>query len=146
MSEQLQNALVDLLTKATSGTDTATAFLSAELPEVVQQLLVWKLAEHSAKLVFALVSLLCALLFFIRFAREYQRGAPTGEGNFFHDGTTYSPVTTQGIIGSVLFAILAIPAVLSLCSNVLTVLQIWLAPKIFLIEYVAYLTAAKGGE
>lgn len=144
MNEQLQNALVDMLTKVTSGMDTATAFLSAELPEVVQQLLVWKLAEHSAKLVFALVFLLCALLFFIRFAREYQRGATTGEGNFFHDGTTYSPVTSQGIIGSVLFAILSIPAVLSLCSNVLTILQIWLAPKIFLIEYVAYLTAAKG--
>ena len=44
MNEQLQNALVNLLTKVTSGMDTATAFLSAELPEVVQQLLVWKLA------------------------------------------------------------------------------------------------------
>lgn len=29
MNEQLQNALVDLLTKVTSGMDTATAFLSA---------------------------------------------------------------------------------------------------------------------
>ena len=44
MNEQLQNALVDLITKVTSGMDTATAFLAGELPDVVQQLLRWKLA------------------------------------------------------------------------------------------------------
>ena len=143
MNEQLQSALVVLLTKVTSGMDTATAFLAVELPDVVQQLLRWKLAEHALKSAFCLAVLLLVVWFVRAFLRGYAQGEQ-GTANFFHDATGYSPVTPQAIISGVLAGVAAFISTLELMDNTLDVVQIWLAPKIFLIEYVSYLTAAKG--
>lgn len=143
MNEQLQNALVDLLTKVTSGIDNATAFLAWELPDVVQQLLRWKLVEHSLKSIFCLVVIACVIWFATAFIRGVRRGAG-GEGNFFHDGTSYRPVTTHAVFTAMAAGVAALFATAGLASHSLYAVQIWLAPKIFLIEYVAYLTTAKG--
>ena len=41
MEDTLQTAIVDLIGKATSGAETAGKFLLDEIPDVVQQLLMW---------------------------------------------------------------------------------------------------------
>ena len=143
MNEQLQNALVALLTKITSGMDTATAFLAGELPDVVQQLLRWKLAEHALKSAFCLAVLLFVVWFVRAFLRGYAQGEQ-GTANFFHDASSYYPVTPQALISGVLAGTAAFISTLKLMDNTLDAVQIWLAPKIFLIEYVAQLTTAKG--
>lgn len=58
MEEQLQTALAEILSRATQGIDAGTQFLSAQLPDVIQQLLLWKLAYH-------LIPMLAAALVFV---------------------------------------------------------------------------------
>ena len=41
MKENLQNALVEILNRAISGIDSSVAFMQAELPDVISQLLTW---------------------------------------------------------------------------------------------------------
>ena len=58
MNEQLQEALAELLGKANNGIDTAGNFLASELPEVIQQLLMW----HGVKsLTLCFLVLLCGI-------------------------------------------------------------------------------------
>ena len=41
MNESLQQALISIITKVTSGIDTSISFLSQQIPDVIQQLLVY---------------------------------------------------------------------------------------------------------
>ncbi|MCW2258552.1 hypothetical protein M2263_004643 [Providencia alcalifaciens] len=43
MNEQVSKALTDLLEKASSGIDSTVAFSQAQLPDVIHQLLAWKM-------------------------------------------------------------------------------------------------------
>ena len=45
MNEQLQSALVKIIDKTMSGIDASVGFLSAEIPEVITQLLTWYAIE-----------------------------------------------------------------------------------------------------
>ena len=41
----LEQSLVTIIEKATTGIDTAVSFLSAEIPDVIHQLLMWKMVN-----------------------------------------------------------------------------------------------------
>ena len=41
MNEQLQGAVVQILERAISGIDSSVEFMQAELPDVIEQLLLW---------------------------------------------------------------------------------------------------------
>jgi len=45
MNEQLQTAVVEILNRAISGIDASVDFMQAELPEVIEQLLLWYAAD-----------------------------------------------------------------------------------------------------
>lgn len=62
MNEQLQIALAEILRRATQGLDAGTQFLSAQLPDVVNQLLMWKLAHYTIPMVLAAMLLLVLLV------------------------------------------------------------------------------------
>ena len=47
MNEQLQKALVELIGKASNGIDASVSFLSAEIPDVIHQLLLWYAAKSA---------------------------------------------------------------------------------------------------
>ena len=98
MNEQLQAALAEIITKVSNGADSAVAFLSGQLPDVVQQLLMWKLVANCAEAVIALLVLSGATRFFMAFKKGCDFGRETEKGNFFHDGTDFSPVTTHAMI------------------------------------------------
>ncbi|MDP1297891.1 hypothetical protein Q6301_20160 [Klebsiella quasipneumoniae] len=147
MNEQANKILVELLQKASNGIDTAVTFSQAQIPDVIHQLLVWNFTK----------SLVCTLLmvltipFVVKFAmamfRRQQDGVFDNEGYSWDRGRPkfkptliwqedgdLSPLTV--IFG---FAIGLYCLILLLAIFDMTWLKIWLAPKLYLIEYAASL-------
>lgn len=123
MDKQLQQAVSSLIEKSLSAFEKGADFMAAQLPDVVQQLLLWHLALSATKAVAAVLLLVVLVV-------------ATYKG---HKATTKYQGPMDAWLG---FSIatgfgwpLGVGAVLSLWN--LTWLQIWVAPKIFLIEYAA---------
>ncbi|RRA27540.1 hypothetical protein C3O70_18315 [Cronobacter sakazakii] len=158
MNEQANKILVDLLQKASNGIDAAVSFSQAQIPDVINQLLLWKAA--SSFLVFFIG--LCLICFGPKFIARYYKRAKSWHENAvkkaqddFEQGkswTRYSPGSsvTSVSFDSITGPGLAITLVAGLSSIVLFVialaavteldwLKIWLAPKLYLIEYAASL-------
>lgn len=121
MNEQLQVALTEILNKTMKGVEAGVGFLQAELPDVIQQLLIWKAAEA------AFYSFVGVLMIF---ASIY--GAKRTHKASYDLDETVIPLYMASVGG--LFG-----GCFLIGSNSLTVIQIWLAPKIYLIEYAASL-------
>lgn len=151
MNEQLQQALAAILGKAVQGVEAGVSFLSGQIPDVIQQLLVWKLVMALVGAGVALLLILFLSWYLYNAARpimlaeeqdgpgRYQRAVY--KKTFWHDsnGDMNEPAFFGTIAATVIGTVLLIPFGMNLC----TALQIWLAPKIYLIEYAASL--AKGG-
>ncbi|EPM0362614.1 hypothetical protein ACYQSV_000308 [Klebsiella aerogenes] len=125
MNEQANKILVELMQRAVKGVDAAMSFSQAQIPDVVHQLLVWNFA------VSLILSVLGVLLFFAaQFAAwkgfKYLRREWQGDGWVEHP--------------EIMFITLAYIATFCPLAWVsLDWLKIWLAPKIWLIEYTAEL-------
>lgn len=127
MNEQLQQAVSALITQSLSLFNQGVSFLSTELPDAVQQLLMWKATESFISMLFSLCLLIGWILLDIKCFKViknmkgiWERDDP---GWFLYFG-----------VGSFvrLFLIWIICAFASI-----TWLQIWIAPKVYLIEYAA---------
>ena len=130
MNEQLSNALVNLITQVTSGAEEAGKFLIAETPEVVRQILTWYLAES---VIYCLVGVVMFILSW-KVYKHISIKPEEHESNFYWE-TPKNP---------------DFPFVIAVCTLImvntfqfmlwdLTWLKIWIAPKLWLIEYAAVL-------
>ena len=129
MNEQLQLAVSTLIQTSLNAIDKGTTFLSNQIPEVIQQLLLWKaiasFIEFSSG-IFIIGGIFAWLIY------QYKYWTTTIK-NRWGD-------TTQRISGDngayVLLNLLCIIPLLygSSCINLIW-LQIWIAPKLYLIEY-----------
>jgi hypothetical protein len=120
MNEQLQQALATIIGKTMQGVDASISFLSAEIPDVIHQLLVFKLAQACVLLVMAIIYLIAWSVFSYK---SFKHG--------WHEGIQMVTVFAGGAV--------AVTSAISLFINGGVALQIWLAPKIYLIEYAASL-------
>lgn len=152
MNEQMQEALTEIIKKASGGIDASISFLSREIPDVVQQLLLWNVVKSG--LLFAIgLFFLCASVVLWRTkigmskseAREaYKKGEPWtrygGSGNGSVTSIEYDAIMALPEYGKsrIPAAALMILGVIWLTIN-LGWLQIIIAPKIWLIEYAASL-------
>lgn len=120
MNEELQKALVDILNSVLAAKD----FLVAEVPDVIQQLLLWKAAYSAISMLgfFALVSL---IIWINKKQIEYIKKQD------------YWELGDHPEVMANLFQIFWIIPLSTLWS--LDWLMIWIAPKIFLLEYAAQL-------
>lgn len=139
MNEQLQKSLADILAKVTSGVEAGVDFLSAELPDVVYQLLMWKMLEAGVALVFSTILLVVILVVFIKYSGEGEEDEAIRRHKITltHDENgDLSPhiMFTYGLAAIVVPFIVAIAY-----QNLLICLKIYIAPKIYLIEYAASL-------
>jgi len=142
MKEELQTALAELIQKTLQGVDTTKDFLTAEIPDVVGQLLVW----HGVyNLVLFLIAMLIVLIALIVNYKQYKHWTGlTGEQiskmpcEWRSSSNPESARLDGGMLALVqLFQFVWILPV-GLCFN-LTWLQIWIAPKVWLIEYMGNL-------
>lgn len=124
MNEQLQQALTALLNKTVSGVEAGAAFLQAEIPDVIYQLLIWKACVSAISMLAFL-----ACIFAIYKINKIQIAWIKSVDDFdFVDHPQIMFNLAQ------LFWIIPLIELWSIDW-----LQIWLAPKIYLIEYAASL-------
>lgn len=164
MNDQLQAALAHVIGKTISGIDASVTFLQAQLPEVVQQLLLWKLVASALLFLLAVAMLLAAgTLATMAYRAATPRGYPelkrtrAAAWRAYQDCSSASENWTK-IKDAYYEADAALDAarpnhdkafVCVIAAFALTVfsafpmsftwLQIWLAPKVYLIEYAARL-------
>ncbi len=119
MNEELQKALGELLGKANDGVDAAGNFLAAELPEVIQQLLTWHIFTSC---VWGALFLIALAVCIVGVIVSFRSKDPCGE---------LIVLLAIGSIGSLMVAY----------SHFSTALQIWIAPKVWLLEYAAKLVS-----
>ncbi|MES3482787.1 hypothetical protein [Citrobacter freundii] len=147
MNEQANKILIELLQKAANGIDAAVSFSQAQIPDVIHQLLVWKLTKS---LVITLI-ILATIPVVVKFVRSMMKREP--DGVFDNEGYSWdrgkpkykptliwqrdgdlSPFTIIFAAGCGLYVVAAFGLIIDL-----TWLKIWLAPKLYLIEYAASL-------
>ena len=129
MNEQLQLAVSTLIQTSLNAIDKGTAFLSNQIPEVIQQLLLWKaiasFIEFSSG-IFIIGGIFAWLIY------QYKYWTTTVTTLW---GT--KELRFEGVAGtfSLLNILLIIPLVYGSSYINLIWLQIWIAPKLYLIEY-----------
>ncbi len=124
-SEQLENTANEALRAIIDNAAAAKEFILAELPEVVQQLLMWKAAESIVECLIGITGIVIPLLFV-----RWQ----------FKNRVKHLKVLSGG--GEPIYALntlLLLPAGIGFSVINLVWLQIWIAPKVYLLEYAASL-------
>lgn len=143
MNEQANKILVELLQKASNGIDAAVTFSQAQIPDVIHQLQVWNFTKSLALTLFMVLTIPFVVKFSMAMLRRQQDGVFDNEGYSWDRGNPkfkptliwqkdgdLSPLTI--IFG---FAIGLYVAILLGVVADMTWLKIWLAPKLYLIEY-----------
>jgi len=126
MSEELQKALSELLGKANDGIDSASGFLVAELPDVIHQLLMWH----------GVYSFITCLLSIITLIVTYKVSINIANKTFNAEGESF--INYPHVIFPIaIISAIVVPVSLSYIN--IEWLQIWIAPKVWLIEYAAKL-------
>lgn len=120
MDEDLQKTLSELVNKGNNGIDAASGFLTDELPDFISQLLIW----HCVRAIIICMLFMIAQLVIVYIGARAARECKKTEGKMFANGVAY-----------VASSILLIPVTV----NFLVALKIWIAPKVWVIEYVAEL-------
>lgn len=136
MNEQLQTAVSQLIERSLSGVDTAAAFIQSELPEYVYQLLLWY-GVKSAIVGLAFLSITVAWFWYgiIKPVKIIKKGMQEERETLFTD--KHGIIEEHSLI--LMFnAAIILPAVKSF-SDLLEALQIWMAPKVWLLEYASTL-------
>lgn len=125
----IDEALVAIIQKSMDGLDTALSFLSTEIPEVIQQLLLWKTVESFVSMILGILLILAVIL---------------GNLYIYKKSKDWDSYTILWLIWSIPGTLVS--AILSGTGTTLlniTWLQILIAPKLYLIEYAAKLVGGK---
>jgi uncharacterized membrane protein len=123
MNETLQKSVAAIIDKGLSSLDTAVSFLSAEIPDLIRQILLWHMTRAG---VVALIS--------AAFMYAYYRLIKHAIKNDVIDDV--SPLLVIGAVTSII-------AFICLIASLMDVLQIAIAPKLYLIEYATSLYKRK---
>ncbi|EAY2050211.1 hypothetical protein ACFW0K_004429 [Enterobacter hormaechei] len=147
MNEQSNKILVELLQKAANGIDAAVSFSQAQIPEVVHQLLVWKFTKSMMLTLVILATIPVAIKFFRVMMKREQDGVYGEEGYSWERGKPkYRPTLVWDKDGTISASSVFFGTIMFLYSVIafvilsdMTWLKIWLAPKLYLLEYAASL-------
>lgn len=122
MNEQLQAQLSTILEMLEKSSTTAMQFGAEQIPLILQELLLWKFAVSLLAFIACLSAILIPLL--LLFSKRYR--------SLFWDNDLG---VTEPWIAFYMFIILPFIGIL----DNLDWLQIWLAPRVYLLEYVTNL-------
>lgn len=125
MNTELQQAVTQLVNKALSGADAGVDFLNQQLPDYILQLLLWHGVHYFILFLIGTIGVIAAVTADIRVFEYYKE----------KDSDEF--VVMYFVFGSVI-RILVWAVLIDMCLN-LTWLQVWLAPKVWLVEYAANL-------
>lgn len=142
VNDNLQNALAKIITSTVSGVEKSVDFLKAEIPDVIHQLLMWKLAESVFIISALIVAMVVTGVLFkccLNKREWWEKNKRTG---WIQDNPWTGASVVVGTIGGilVLFSAIIIP------NAALDIIKIKVAPKVYLIEYAADMLKEKGGK
>ncbi|EEW5488926.1 MULTISPECIES: hypothetical protein [Escherichia] len=147
MQEEANKILVDLLKKASDGIDSAIVFSQAQIPDVVHQLLVWNMVDSLIKTLIAISTIPLVIWFVKKQCKKVEIGKFDNEGRSCDNGQPKYKTTmiweSDGKLSGFVLPLVALfilwfSFIISVVAN-MTWLKIWLAPKLYLIEYAASL-------
>jgi len=133
MNEQLQSALVSIIEKATTGIDAGVSFLSSEMPDVISQLIMWKMSYYSFYFVLGVILIITSILI----SKSMIKGRKNKDESIWWDGR-YG-MSEGGIFAAIVCAVAFSLGLIMAISNLTIIMQISIAPKIWLLEYAASL-------
>ena len=148
MNEQLQKALVELIGKASNGIDASVSFLSAEIPDVINQLLLWYATKSAVQFFVGILFIAIGVKIFkmkISMSKESAKKAyEYGESwTRYRLSSQVTSIEYDRIIGMPNFWKEKVSGVFVVMFGVMWLnidwLQILIAPKIWLIEYASQL-------
>lgn len=145
MNDQLQKVLADIIAKVTSGADAVVEFSKQQLPEVLQQLLMWHFISNLLSFIIPLVLLTICLTVSVRFwvkvpkqdSRDKDDRCPWIADEY--RDKAHMLYFKYWLPGYALPAASFILGIITLCNSNLVWLKIALAPKLYLLEYAASL-------
>lgn len=128
MNDQLQKVLADIITRVTSGADAAIQFGKEQIPEVLKQLLIWNFT-FSFLIWFSATAIIIGYIIwmFTKFRWWFKNQRST---------TTEMDAAITAI--TVVWGIVTFIMIFVFWCN-LDWLKIWVAPKLYLLEYAASL-------
>lgn len=116
----LEQTLVDTINTTKAGVSQGLDFAQKQIPDVIEQLLMWKFTESLISFIMGISLLLGSVWSMIYAFKKFKSG-------------------NWDLEASPLGMILILPFLISFVYIDLTWLKIWIAPKLFLLEYVAKL-------
>lgn len=119
----LNDALVAIIQKTQGAVESGVAFLSGQMPDVIQQLLLWKFTE--ALVWFVVMTLFQVVLIWGAFKAH----------KISEDTNDYVPFVPYMIFGGLVSLLVTGFAV----GSAFTALKVYIAPKVWLLEYAASL-------
>lgn len=133
-NDVLQQAVAKIIEKSLQGIDTTTSFLSAQLPDVIHQLLMWKAVSSFITLIIGVFLLTTSTILLYKVVSAFSSKK---ESTLVckNPWGTLEP-SPKGYV-AIFYSFIGSLAGLAMVLNNWTWLKIWIAPKIYLIEYAA---------
>lgn len=125
----LDKSLATLINKSVTEVESGVSFLQTQLPDVIHQLLMWKFVYSLSMFIFGIILLIGATYILFKYLGKGKKINP----NDHREVENYTIILF--IIGVAYIIIVSVAYTL---IN-LTWLQIWIAPKVWLIEYTSQL-------
>lgn len=145
MEQEIKGRIVEFMDLALDGVDATTTFMQAQLPDYVEQLLMWYLVREATYFVIGAVLLAVSVYGVYCLIAKRRQGKPKDGASGYR--LQYEPTWSHDEDGDVSVTILiigialTIPFAASFAFLNLTWLQILIAPKVWLVEYVTRLAS-----
>ena len=132
VNAELQGKLVEFMDMTLSGLENGAAFLQGELPDYIKELLLWYGTYHFLMLLIGIGLLSLFLWLDYKFYRMIKERSDWGDDEVLFIYFGLGSIARLPLYGITMAEFLN-----------LYWLKIWLAPKVWLVEYVLRLTGAK---
>ena len=134
-----ESALVNIITDVT----TAKNFIIAEIPDVLSQLIIWKTYQHLFFVVLSLI-IIPYCIYWLKTYIFFDRSNPTEkQKKVLQTGYYEKHLRESYVVVALALACCSIGFSVALLCNTMDLLQITVAPKVYLIEYSQQLMSAK---
>lgn len=130
MNEQLQQAVTTMIQQALEAFNKGASFMAAEIPDVVNQLLMWHAIRSAAMTALGVL----ILVVFVVTSYYQVKWWVAKDPNSRYDERRINMAYGSAVLLNLIW-ILPVAFAISIIN--LTWLQIWIAPKVWLIEYAA---------
>ena len=139
MNPELSNTLISILNDITTNVSTAKNFVLGELPDVIQQLLTWKLMNFIVLYVLCILVLIASIFIYRTLMTIDRNTMSTFQKNavcsWYSDGTYTLKDQHQLLVILSVFGIGA--SIIFMLTNLNVLLELIFAPKLYLLEYAA---------